>query len=207
MWNLCLDNQPCVLATESKALSAVATNVTTICFVFLNLIQKTNSKIVVVLFPSVGSVFYWISKLSLKYVLFGSLSPFGWRYVGFFIAQSRRIVETGAKHSFTPVSPCFGESAWTKRRTVAFCSALPTPSAAASGYRRSWIGAKPARNQRKKDTDWCPFFVGCGGGIWTSRPPGYEGSILKYSFLNLPDSMQSGTCFLCHSQFDWILLV
>ena len=36
---------PFALATESKALSVVATNATTICFVFLNLIQKTKKEI------------------------------------------------------------------------------------------------------------------------------------------------------------------
>ena len=34
-----------VLATENKALNVVATSVTTICFVFLNLIQKTKQEI------------------------------------------------------------------------------------------------------------------------------------------------------------------
>jgi len=39
------DNLPFVLATENKALNVVATSVTTICFVFLNLIQKTKREI------------------------------------------------------------------------------------------------------------------------------------------------------------------
>ena len=40
-------------------------------------------------------------------------------------AQSRRIVEMDAKHSFTPISPCFGDSACKKHHTVMFFAALP----------------------------------------------------------------------------------
>ena len=40
--------------------------------------------------------------------------------------------------------------------------------------RRSWSTDSASRAKKQRTPNWCPCFFGCGGGIWTSRPPGYE---------------------------------
>ena len=69
-------------------------------------------------------------------------------------------------------SPWFGGFGCAKTLHRSLFACLPTPSAASG--RRSRIGSNPAHAKRKNTPRGCVFLFGCGGGIWTSRPPGYE---------------------------------
>ena len=78
--------------------------------------------------------------------------------VGFFIALPSRIVEICVRHSTHFISPCFVGYRCAKTAHCAVFACLPTPSAAAKRLPEVVKRGKARRsNQRKKDTDWCPF--------------------------------------------------
>ena len=76
--------------------------------------------------------------------------------VGFFIALPSRIVETGVKRSFTPVSPCFVGYRYAKIAHCAVFACSPTTSFGARGG-----NSKSAPHPKRKPTrlGWFPFWL------------------------------------------------
>ena len=92
--------------------------------------------------------------------------------VGFFIALSPSCVVLCATHSLaSKLALCATPFAKTPHRGVfaALTHSLRRRFAAVGA--REWF--KAHRSKRKSRCDASASSFGCGGGIWTSRPPGY----------------------------------